>query len=282
MAQARLAELATSPDRLEAKLKELSQSIDAGVVIHLDAVDEATITGAATGRILAGWIRDELSITRPRLRISCRSAVWPDSIKQALDDAYSDGRIMVASLLPIDLQEICRVATSEGLDADSFLGSIHRSNAESLAGHPLTLRMLIELSRGQEGLPTGRWSLFEKAIPLLASERAERREEGTAGPVNLPLLIKAAERLACFVVLSGIETIDLGDGPYMASLGGRELEGLPSLNAPLDDHLLRAVGRSGLCEGDGSRAFRFVHRQVAEYLAGRRIGGLPYHQLCPC
>jgi hypothetical protein len=64
-----------SPDRLEAKLKELSRSIDAGVVIHLDAVDEATITGRATGRILAGWIRDELSITRPRLRISCRSAV---------------------------------------------------------------------------------------------------------------------------------------------------------------------------------------------------------------
>ncbi len=41
---------------------------------------------------------------------------------------------------------------------------------------------------------------------------------------------------------------------------------------------MRAIGRSGLCDSDGTRQFRFAHRQFAEYLAGRTLARLLFHQ----
>src|SRR4029077_8333790 len=112
----------------------------------------------------------------------------------------------------------------------------------------------------------------------LANERVERRESGTAIDFTVPAILEAAERLACYLLLSGHDTVDFGDSNAPGSLGMIELSSLPGANGPLDDNLLRAVGRGGLCDSEQPRQFRFAHRQFAEYLAGRRLAKLLPHQ----
>ena len=108
---------------------------------------------------------------------------------------------------------------------------MHRSNVGLLARQPLTLRMLLRLFQRHGGLPTGRRELFSKAVTLLVNEREERRDLGTVPKVDPARLLEAAERLACFTILSGIETVDLSDDPAASSLGWLDLPTFRALGA---------------------------------------------------
>jgi hypothetical protein len=147
-----------------------------------------------------------------------------------------------------------------------------------LSQQPLTLKMLLHVYRTLGALPGTRSELFAKGVELLASEPAERFEDGTAIDVPLAVLLDAATRMACIALLSGREVFDLGDSPYAGSLGWLELAHLPGGSSLLDRDLLREVSRCGLCDADGPRRFRFAHRQFAEFLAGRRLSTLLLHQ----
>ena len=274
----RLAEIASNPDRMEAGLARLASGTTGRTAIHIDAVDEAMIPLATTSLLLSRWIREDLGQTRPLLRITCRSAVWPRPVQAAIELAYGAEAITVGSLQPIDDADVIHIAEFEKVNGESFLAEIRRSNVATLCQQPLTLRMLLDLYKKHGGLPTTRRELFSRAVDLLAHERDERRELGTVADIPARDLVEAAERLACFLVLSGAEAVDLADASGASSLGFRELAALPGTGRALDDPLLRALGRSGLCEGEGPNRFRFVHRQVAEYLAGRRLARLLPHQ----
>jgi hypothetical protein len=274
----RLATLASSTDQLTSALNAITSTASEKSAIYLDAVDEAMVPVATTSLILASWIRRTCSQNRPLLRISCRSAVWPDPVEAAINEIYGSKTVTIASLLPLTTSDILHIASTEGVDGESFTNHVVRANAIILSQQPLTLRMLLRLFKAHGGLPTSQRDLFSKAIDLLSHEREERRELGTATDIAPALILEAAERLACFSILSGSETIDLSDDPASSSLGWIELSALPSVGRPLDERLLKAIGCSGLCEGDGTNRFRFIHRQVAEYLAGRRLAKLPFHQ----
>ena len=88
----------------------------------------------------------------------------------------------------------------------------------------------------------------------------------------------AAERLACFMLLSGREVVDLNDNPKPDSLGRTELTASLLGSSAMDYEVLRVLRNCGLCEREGPNRFRFAHRQLAEYLAGRRIATLLPHQ----
>ena len=162
-------------------------------------------------------------------------------------------------------------AEAHGIDPVTFLEQTHSSGARSLAAQPLALRMLIRLHQSSEGLPTSLKDLFDKGLELLASDPQERREIDTQNPLSPRALLESAERLACYMVLSGRETVHLGD------------ERLPNQLSLLDlsdftPEELRAIGLSGISDSTFPASFRFGHRQFAEYLAGRRLARLPSHQ----
>ena len=274
----RLAEIATSADRLDERLSRLAASITPRTSIYLDALDEAMVGLDAAGRILASWVDHELGPRKPLMRISCRSAVWLRAIEAALSRVYGEGSVSIVSLQPLSDPDVVRAASCEGIDGNSFVDQVRRSTASVFAHHPLTLRMLLRLFRRDGRLPNGRRDLFELAVEHLADEREDRRELGLVPAVPPGDVLEAAERLACFSVLSGRAAFDSGEDPVTSSIGRHELVGLTSAHRRLDDDLLRAVRHSGLCEGEGPHRFRFIHRQVAEYLAGRRLAKLPTHQ----
>lgn len=274
----RLASLGQTADGLEARLTRLAHEMTESTVIYLDAMDEVMVPVRTAGLIVERWIRESLSIVRPSIRMSCRSAVWPDSVDSAIRDVYGKSARCVAVLQPLSKEDIRAVARIRGIDPNRFLSEVESAGALMLAQQPLTLNMLLRMFALNNTLPDRRTELFDKCVQTLALERSERRDGGTSVEVPVNDLLEAAERLACVTLLSGREQIDMGDSPTDASLGIVELGNLPATGRRFDVGCVEAIGRSGLCEGDGDRKFRFAHRQIAEYLAGRRLARLLPHQ----
>lgn len=274
----RLAVLGQTPDGLASQLNALLQSADANTVIYLDALDEVMVPVRAAGLVLQSWVVDHLAAAGVSLRISCRPAVWPAILGEALRETFGKEASRVALLQPLSLDDIPRIVAKFDIDPVTFVESIESAGASVLAQKPLTLEMLLRIYRSDGSLPESRRELFARGVEILAVERVERVEVGTDFRVSLPELLKGAERLACFTLLSGKDSVDLSDFPLATAIGRLELESSRDSACPLTLDLVQAICRCGLCDSDGSSQFRFAHRQFAEYLAGRRLASLLLHQ----
>ena len=270
--ECRLAEFAETTTELAEHLAALSTGADEKTVFYLDALDEAMIPARRRWLAIKRWITSELRGTGASIRITCRSAVWPPELTQVIGGFAGEQSFATALLHPLDDDDILAAAKAHGIDGATFLERVHRSGARSLAGQPLALRMLMRLHQFSHGLPASLKDLFQKGLELLVSDPHERREIDTQNPISPPALLEAAERLACYMVLSGRETVHLGDEPPLHELGLHDLSG------KVTSEELDAIGLSGICDSTSPASFRFGHRQFAEFLAGRRIAMLPTHQ----
>jgi hypothetical protein len=266
----RLAELAQSATELETRLDGLSKRVTAGSVIYLDALDELMLPVPRAAVVLGKWIRESFPVGA-WLRISCRSAVWPAILQSELEQVYPDA--VTAILQPFSIKDIGIAAANEGLDDKAFLKALKDVGAESLAEQPLTLQMLLRIQRDKGALPSRRVDLFSKGVEILAREREDRVEAGTPAP-DVRRVIDTAERLACFGLLTGVETMAFDERAGALSIG--ELANLP--RGGVDASIVRALRQSALVDSSEPREFRFAHRQFAEFLAGRRIASLLPHQ----
>jgi hypothetical protein len=274
----RLASLASNPQGLAGALTGLADEVRENTVIFLDSLDESMVPDRFAALRLAEWIRSSLSATKPALRIACRSAVLPQDVLVALRETYGASNTMSAVLQPLGDRDIRLAAATVGVDVAQFIAEIGRAGAASLSQHPLTLNMLMRVFSASGSLPANRAKLFEQGVRRLAEERDERRSVRTQGDVPVEDILEVANWVACITLLSGREIIDLGDSPQPDTIELAELTSLNTLGLHLTSDKIQALAASGLCEGFGGRRFRFVHRQVAEYLAGRSIGKLLPHQ----
>ena len=272
MHECRLAEFAETTTELAEHLAVLSTGAKEKTVFYLDALDEAMISDRRRWLAIKRWITGELQGTGASIRITCRSAVWPSELTQDIREFAGEQSFATALLHPLGDDDILTAANAHGINGAAFLEQIHLSGARSLAGQPLALRMLMRLHQSTHGLPASLKDLFQKGLELLVSDPLERREIDTQNPISPPALLEATERLACCMVLSGRETVHLGDETPGNQLGLHELSGWVTL----EEH--RAIGSSGISDSTSPASFRFGHRQFAEYLAGRRLARLPTHQ----
>ena len=270
--ECRLAEFAETSTELAEHLAELSRSANERTAFYLDALDEAMIPARRSWLAIKRWITGELQGTGASIRITCRSAVWPRELTQIIREFVGEKSFATALLHSLSDDDIRAAAASYEIDPDAFLERIDNSGARSLAGQPLSLRMLIRLHQSEHGLPASLKDLFERGLQRLVSDSEDRLEIGTQNPIPPTELIEAAERLACYVTLAGRETVHLGDEPSPNRLGLQDLSGKVTLEE------LRTIGSSGICDSTSPASFRFGHRQFAEYLAARRLGRLPTHQ----
>ena len=270
--ECRLAEFAETTTELTEHLNGLAKGANEKTVFYLDALDEAMIPAPRRWLAIKRWITGELQGTGALVRVTCRSAVWPPELTQVIGEFAGEQSFATALLHPLDDDDILAAAEAHGIDGAAFLERIHRSGARSLAGQPLALRMLMRLHQSSHGLPASLKDLFQKGLELLVSDPQERREIDTQNPISPPALLEAAERLACYMVLSGRETVCLGDEPPQHRLSFRHLSG------KVTPEEFSAIGLSGICDSTSPASFRFGHRQFAEFLAGRRLAKLPTHQ----
>lgn len=288
----RLADSNTT-EAFERTLSALTERLDPGCTLYLDALDEVMIPVRTASTSLRNWIAALPQDRLPRFRLSCRSTVWPDFLETAIRDKYTaqpktkhrskavkpTSKLRVFTLLSLSDEQISDASRSEGIDSESFQAAIEASTAHSLAEQPLTLKLLFKLFRDNaSALPASRDALFDRAVTLLAQEPAEREDAQTSLALNFLDLISAAEVIACVMLLSGAECIDLNTDAGLGAVSSLDLQSHAAGLLDTSTGALRALSESRLFEGHGPRRFRFLHRQVAEYLAGRRIAKLPMHQ----
>ena len=268
----RLAEYADTSSELAGSLTRLADGADAATRFHLDALDEAMIPARRRWLAIKHWIERDLRESGASIRITCRTAVWPKGLSDAIRGFCGPESFATAYLEPLSENDVDAAAESAGIAPNAFRAQIEEARARSLARQPLTLRMLLGLAREGRGLPSTLKDLFYEGVRMLARDCQDRREIGTQ--ISLPpnKIVDVAERLACHTVLTGRETVHLGDDVPAGQLGLQDLSGR------FDEDELRAVGSSGLCDSGVPGTFRFAHRQFAEYFAGRRLARLPMHQ----
>ncbi len=268
----RLAEFAESTTELRRHLAERSRGANARTVLYLDALDEAMIPARRRWLAIKRWVTEDLADTGASIRITCRSAVWPSELTQAIRELVGSESFATAALQPLSDEDIHTAAESQGIAPAAFLERIHRSGARSLAAQPLSLRMLLRLHRSNHGLPASLRELFQSGLELLASDPQGRHDIDTQNPLPPTELLEAAERLACYMTLGGRDSVHLGDEPPPNQLGRHDVSPMVS---PRE---LDATRLSGVSDSTSPASFRFAHRQFAEYLAGQRLGRLPTHQ----
>lgn len=278
---ARLAELVHDGGGMGAALDRLVQDRPVETTLFLDALDESMIDNKFAARSLSQWIRTKIKPNEIRLRIACRSAVWPPCVSEAIESSLGQHVLLDVQLQPIDSGLIAKIASDEGLDGDAFIEAVEQAKAIPFAQHPLTLHMLIKLFRQQSALPRNRSDLFAGAVAMLANERTERIEVGTSGSLAPHQLETLAEMLAVLSVLSGRDTVDLSDNPSAESIGWDDLRKATAITPSPTKETLRSLSMTGLFEGELNSRFRFAHRQLAEFLAGRAIARMPLHQVRP-
>jgi len=275
-----LGNAATSGTSLRGRLDRAADEAGDDGSIFLDALDEAMVTPVQAAGVIETWIHERLG-SRARLRIACRSAVWPGIVQAAINGLHDGQRSVVAELQPLSMEDVRQIASTEGLDAEHTIAAISQSNVEVLARQPLTLQMILAELHVSNRISSTRHELFDKSVDTLCTESAERRERGTAPRESPAHLREAAERLALYSTTVGCDVIDLNDGLAQdeCALHWRQLSGLPAFNGRLlDTNVLEALKSTRLFVSAGDRRFRFLHRQYAEFLAGRRIANLPLHQ----
>ena len=263
-------------------LAETSRAEWRNKTLFIDGLDE-TRAGATDARTPLDDIRAQLArLDTPRFRLSCREADWLGSNdRQHLRDACPDSEIIVLRLDPLDADGIGELLRWEHqvTDVDGFVQSAHRYGVGALLGNPLTLDLLARVVQGAGEWPRSRQETLERACGLLAGEHNQEHRFGR-GVVPRDTVMDAARYLCALLLLAGMEGCSLS-----ASSGGLALVGMDDLRDPPGgltrdalDHALSTKLFTAHAGAEGALAP--LHRQVAEFLAGRYLAkrieaGLP-------
>ena len=243
-------------------------------ILFIDGLDEIR-AGKTDSRVPLDEIRNRLDRLRPPgFRISCREADWlGHSDRHSLKAVSPDSRITVLRLDPLSEQSARELLESRHSvpDGRAFMAEAHQLGLGAMLGNPLTLELLaVAVKQGGER-PETRREAFEIACREMA---AEANPEHLAGSRVRPAstILDAAGYLCALQLLSG-----MGGCSLPLSVAVPSFVALASLReAPSElsrDDLEHALGtKLFTAHSEGLRAP--MHRQVAEFLAGRHLAKL--------
>jgi hypothetical protein len=258
---------------------------DGQLLLLLDSLDECRLSiPKATHALLRGFA--SLPIDRLSLRISCRTADWPESLSGALQatwgktfqDKKDESRTQLVSeyeLVPLRKRDVTDAARIRGIDAEAFLDVIHGKDIETFASRPASLRMLFDIWNQDGRLPDQRAGIYERGCILLAAENSDSRSEaGFKGEMSSGQRMVLSGRIAAMMQLSGKSSIwrvgdewrsKEGDLIRRELLGGQESS--DRLAFSVDEKALEETLGCGLFTGHGPERQGFGHQSWQEFLA---------------
>ena len=249
-------------------------------ILFIDGLDEMR-TGTADAATALGAIRGRLDqLGKPDFRISCREADWlgPNDI-EALRDVSRTSQVTLLRLDPLSPSAIREMLGSrKGLrNVSTFLGEALRRGVYSMLGNPLTLDLLAKAVQEGETWPEGRHSTFEIGCRTMIGEHPDGRRDASAMPPT-EIGLEAAGYVCSLLLLSDNERVTLNTGSD--SPGFVSLHDLGGYSGHPSERNLRAALGTRLFKGADDMRFVPLHRQIAEFLAGRHLAkrisaGLP-------
>ena len=242
-----------------------------GKTIYIDGLDE-TRAGASDGRTPFDGIRAKLQrLGRPPFRISCREADWfGANDRERLKAVAPNGEVQVLRLDPLSDHGALEILerNHDVDDPAAFVAEARKQGVEDLLLNPQNLRMLAEAVAEANEWPRTRAETLYMACRKLVSEENREHQIACSGTFNTKALLDGAGDLCALVLLAGKASVTLPGTKPDAS--HPPLDQFPRV----DTELLRRVVGTNLfampCEG----RLAPVHRQIAEFLAARRLANL--------
>lgn len=251
--------------------------------LFIDGLDEARTAATNLGTPLDD-IRARLAeLGPPSYRLSCREADWlGPTDRQHLQTVSPESEVTVLRLDPLDSDsagELLRMGHQID-DPAAFMQAAHRNGVGGLLANPLTLDLLAQVVDPGGDWPRNRADLLDRACRKLAGEHNAKHRDAHRTPALSPdAAVEAAGYLCTLLLVAGMESVLLsGDAGGSGAIVLDYLSDPPGL---LTRHTLEQVLHTKLfTAGTAQRALAPLHRQIAEFLAGRYLaqrieGGLP-------
>ena len=277
-----LAELSTRQDVLQAvfgaKEWDAWRTQPAAVLrLDLDSLDECHVDLPTVVQVLLGGFRKVEAPHRLRVRIACRTGVWPVGLESQFEAIFGADQISILELAPLTLEAARQIASEAGVpNVDAFFAEVDRRGVQALAARPVTLQLLCRLFRRDGRLPVTQEALYFQGCLALAEEtNASRVASDKIGGLGATERLAVAARLAALSLLTARDRVwigaDLGDRPP-SDLRTGELAGgdEPTEQGPVaatEASVREVVTDTALFTGAGRGRFAWAHRTIAEFLA---------------
>ena len=239
-----------------------------GTTLYLDGLDEVR-AGLVDGRPPLDHVRAKLEgLGRPRFRLSCRWADWLGENDRDHLGQVCGGTLTVLHLDPLSERDIKRILAENHAisDPEKFIAEARERGVQGLLTNPQNLDMLAKAVSGGNW-PSSRRETFEAACRMLVTEPNSEHSlvNPTAGEAGR--LLDDAGRFCAVQLLAGLAGYTLLDNvPAHPDY--------PPAPAIGTDTRPSRVLRTRLFVGTSEGRVVPAHRQIAEFLAARRVSGL--------
>jgi len=231
----------------------------------IDGLDEIA---ASTGSAAIDEVLRKLSrLGNPPFVLSCRVLDWQsyvDGYKVAAD--YGQEAVTL-QLLPFNYDEARTYLTQydQGIDATAILNGLEERDLDEFYGNPLTLRLVAELAKTGQGLPSSRSDLFDRASRLLVREEKEALQGSATANASVDSLLNSAGAICAHILISGMS------GVVNASSNHAPPDFIPrgELKGIRDADSIEEVLGTRMFRGAGENLLIPFHRVIAEFLAAR-------------
>jgi len=250
--------------------------------IFLDGLDEALAQLTQIEKAIPEVIRSitQLGEGLPnfRLRISCRSAEWPQSLESELRTLWSEDSVRAYELGHLRHKDVVLAAEQlfqTELQQQSFLQYVYDHEAEPLASRPITLNMLLNVFRHESELPKEQVQLYRRGLLSSIEEANDSRREHLQTwrlDIRSKLMVSARIAASCmfsnsFEIWTGHQSLAAPNRAVVLSeiAGGYEPSLLSSFH--VGEAELREALLTSLFVPIGTDLFGWAHQTFAEFLS---------------
>lgn len=243
------------------------------LTILLDSLDECLIRVGTVASLLHERL-SRCDVSRLRLRIACRTAVWPESFTGQLAQLWGEANVSIYELTPLCARNVRDAATAEGMDPDAFLSEISRVRAQPWAIKPITLRFLISSFKREGRLAATETELYRAGCQELCRETQERRDARVPLATDEAQRYAIASRLAAVSLIcnrtaiwkaTSISEMPTTDVSVTSIVAGTEIA--HGREFSLDQKVIEETLDTGLFTARGPHRMGFAHQTYAEFLA---------------
>ena len=240
--------------------------------IFIDGLDEQR-AGANDVRPPLDQIRAKLlQLNKPKFRLSCREADWfGDNDKEHIKKVSPDKNLTILQLDPLKREDIFQILKHYECgvqDPDEFINQAQNNGLMELLENPLILKMLVKAVEQNNNWPKNRKVVFERACRLLLHEHNSEHSsaiENTPIDINIDKQIDVSGQICAILLLTGCEGFANKKIPNYIDI--KEIPGL-------DPVVIRSCLKSKLFRSSPNGEFTPIHRQLAEFLAGRYLANI--------
>ncbi len=246
--------------------------------VFLDSFDECLLRIDTVASLLAEEFK-RYPIDRLSLRIACRTADWPQSLENDLQELFGEKNVRVLELLPLRRLDVEEAATAEGINSARFLENIEELQIVPLAIKPVTLKFLLNTYQKESRLPATQSELYGHGCRLLCEETSQsRRDSQQIGNLSPDQRVSIAGRMAAITVFCNRYAIwtgpDLGDIPEADAqvrelIGGQEV--VSASEVTVDEHSIKETLSTGIFSSRGASRIGWAHQTYAEFLAAHYL-----------